>query len=62
MSVYKIKKKALTISIPMTTHRSLCLLAKKRGLTSSQYVRSLLMNHIEENGLPLYFENQKDND
>ena len=57
MSVYNIKKKVLT---PMTTHNSLCLLAKKRGLTSTQYVRSLLMNHIEENGLPLYYENLKD--
>ena len=54
MSVYGIEKKNISVSLPVVAYQSLCGLAEQRGQTPSQYIRSLVMQHLASQGLPLY--------
>ena len=54
VAVYGIEKKKTAVSLPMAAHQSLCVLAKQSGQTPAQYIRSLVMRHLAEQGLPLY--------
>jgi len=54
MPVYGIEKKNITVSLPVAAYQSLCGLAKQRGQTPAQYIRSLVMQHLADQNLPLY--------
>ena len=60
MAVHNIRKKTVTISIPIASYQGLCQLAENRGLAPAQYVRFLVMKHLEENGLPLYYDDSRE--
>ena len=54
MPVYGIEKKNITVSLPVAAYQSLCGLAEQRGQTPAQYIRSLTMQHLADQNLPLY--------
>ena len=54
MAVSGIKRKQITISIPVVAYDSLVDLARRNGVSVSEYGRQLLEKEVIKHGLPLY--------
>lgn len=56
MSRSSLKQKKITLSVALVTYEQLENLAKQRDMMLSDYVRRLLIQHLIELGLPVYYD------
>ena len=56
MAVYGIKKKVMSISVTAIAYRSIAELARQQGMTANQYVRALMIAHLQKMRMPIYYE------
>lgn len=55
MSVSGIKRKRITIDIPLPAYENLRKLAAEKGITVPSYIKWLIAQHLYENGLSQYY-------
>ena len=55
MPVFGIKRKGITIEIPLPAYENLQKLAGEKDVTVPGYVKQLIAQHLYENGLSQYF-------
>lgn len=51
-----IKRKSVKVPISVVAYQQLAKLAEGKEQTVSEYIRSLVTQHLEEQGLPIYFD------
>ena len=62
MTVAKIERKRITVSLPIAAYNSLEVLSQKEGLSVHEYTRRLVQREILTNHLPLYDQGENLND
>ncbi len=50
------KQKKVTVSISAVAHKQIEKLAKQKDIMVSDYVRKLIIQHLLELGLPVYYD------
>ena len=56
MAVNGLDKKEVSVSITLVSYRSLCKLAEQRGMTPNQYIRSIIISHLQKMEMPIYYD------
>ena len=50
------KQKKITLSVSLVTYRQIENLANERDLMVSDYIRKLVIQHLVDLGLPIYYD------
>lgn len=51
-----LRQKKITLSVSLVTYQQIEKLAEQRGIMVSDYIRKLVIQHLIDLGLPIYFD------
>lgn len=51
-----LRQKKITLSVSLVTYQQIEKLAEQRGIMASDYIRKLVIQHLIDLGLPIYFD------